>query len=107
MAKNNTQKKQEKGSRRPQPNAPAPAQVNDDAFAVSKFNYKLLLIGFGIIVLGFILMVGGGSKDPNVFNYDGLFGFQRRTLAPVLVLIGFAFEVYAIMKKPKKEEINS
>ena len=107
MAKDNIQKKQEKGSKKPQTNAPAPAQLNDDDFAVSKYNYKLLLIGFGIIVLGFILMVGGGSKDPNVFNYDGLFGFQRRTLAPVLVLIGFAFEVYAIMKNPKKEDIKS
>lgn len=66
-------------------------------------NYKLMLIGFGIIVLGFILMAGGGSDDPNEFNYE-MFNFRRITLAPILVLSGFAFEIYAIMKKPKKEE---
>lgn len=65
-------------------------------------NYKLMLIGFVIIVIGFILMAGGGSNDPNVFNKD-MFNFRRITLAPILVLGGFAFEVYAIMKKPKKK----
>ncbi len=66
-------------------------------------NYKLMLIGLGVIVLGFVLMAGGGSDDPNVFNED-MFSFRRITLAPILVLAGFAFEIYAIMKKPKKEE---
>lgn len=66
-------------------------------------NYKLMLIGFVIIVVGFILMTGGGSDDPNVFNED-MFSFRRITLAPILVLGGFAFEIYAIMKKPKKEK---
>lgn len=66
-------------------------------------NYKLMLIGFVIIVVGFILMAGGGSDDPNVFNED-MFSFRRITLAPILVLGGFAFEIYAIMKKPKKEK---
>ena len=65
-------------------------------------NYKLMLIGFVIIVIGFILMAGGGSDDPNVFNED-MFNFRRITLAPILELGGFAFEVYAIMKKPKKK----
>ena len=65
-------------------------------------NYKLMLIGFVIIVIGFILMAGGGSDDPNVFNED-MFNFRRITLAPILVLGGFAFEVYAIMTKPKKK----
>ncbi len=65
-------------------------------------NYKLMLIGFVIIVIGFILMAGGGSNDPNVFNED-MFNFRRITLAPILVLGGFAFEIYAIMKKPKKK----
>jgi len=64
-------------------------------------NYRLLLIGFGIIVLGFILMIGGGSKDPNVFSEE-IFSFRRITLAPIVVLFGFAFEIYAIMKKPKE-----
>jgi hypothetical protein len=70
-------------------------------FPLGKENYKLLLIGFGIIVLGFILMIGGGSDDPNVFNED-IFSFRRITLAPLVVLFGFVFEIYAIMKKPKE-----
>ncbi len=65
-------------------------------------NYKLMLIGFVIIVIGFILMAGGGSDDPNVFNEE-MFNFRRITLAPILVLGGFVFEIYAIMKKPKKK----
>jgi len=69
-------------------------------FALGKENYKLMAIGFAIIVVGFILMAGGGSDDPNVFNPD-IFSFRRITLAPVILLFGFAFEIYAIMKKPK------
>ena len=66
-------------------------------------NYKLMLIGLAIIVLGFVLMAGGGSDDPNVFN-EKMFSFRRITLAPLLVLVGFAFEIYAIMKKPEKRQ---
>ena len=66
-------------------------------------NYRLMLVGLGIIVLGFVLMAGGGSDDPNVFNED-MFSFRRITLAPIVVLAGFAFEIYAIMRKPRKEE---
>jgi membrane-bound ClpP family serine protease len=69
-------------------------------FAIGKQNYMMLLIGLAIIILGFILMAGGSSKDPNVFSEE-IFSFRRITLAPVLVLIGFIFEIYAIMKKPK------
>ena len=69
-------------------------------FALGKENYKLMAIGFAIIVVGFILMAGGGSNDPNVFNPD-IFSFRRITLAPIILLFGFAFEIYAIMKKPK------
>jgi hypothetical protein len=73
-------------------------------FAIPKENYKLILIGLGIIVLGFILMVGGGSDDPNVFNEEKLFSFRRISLSSILVVFGFAFEVYAIMKKPKSDD---
>ena len=59
-----------------------------------------MAIRFVIIVIGFILMAGGGSNDPNVFNPE-IFSFRRITLAPLLLLIGFVFEIYAIMKKPK------
>jgi hypothetical protein len=69
-------------------------------FAFGKENYKLLLIGLGLIVLGFLLMIGGGSKDPKVFSYD-IFDFRRLTLAPLLILAGYVVEIFAIMKKPK------
>ena len=71
-------------------------------FALSKENYKLIVIGFVIIIVGFLLMMGGGSGDPNVFD-ESIFSFRRITLAPMVVLFGFAFEIYAIMKKPKKQ----
>jgi hypothetical protein len=69
-------------------------------FAFGRENYRLLLIGLALIVVGFLLMIGGGSKDPNVFSYD-IFNFQRLTLAPILILAGYVVEIFAIMKKPK------
>lgn len=69
-------------------------------------NYKLMGIGFLIIIIGFILMSGGKSEDPSVFNPE-VFSFRRITLAPIIVVIGFAFEIYAIMKKPKQTETES
>ena len=77
---------------------------NDPAgFALGKENPKLMLIGLGIIILGFVLMTGGRSDDPNVFNKEIIFSFRRITLAPLVVMFGFLFEIYAIMKKPKSE----
>ena len=70
-------------------------------FALTKENYILLIIGFIIIVIGFLLMMGGGSDDPNIFNEKELFSFRRITLAPIVIIAGFIFEIYAIMKKPK------
>jgi hypothetical protein len=75
-------------------------------FALGKENYLLLIIGFAIIVLGFILMIGGKSEDPTVFNEDEIFSFRRITLAPMVVLAGFIFEIWAIMKKPRNPEEN-
>lgn len=72
----------------------------DIGFALPKENYKYLLIGFIIIIIGFALMIGGRSDDPNVFNEEVIFSFRRITLAPIVVLIGFAFEMWAIMRKP-------
>jgi|TARA_B100001564_G_scaffold343571_1_gene340284 uncharacterized membrane protein len=66
-------------------------------FIFSKANYKLMLIGFVVIALGFILMVGGGSDDPNIFNPE-IFNFRRIRLAPALVLIGFGIEIAAILR---------
>lgn len=69
-------------------------------FALSRESYKLLAIGFIIIVVGFLLMLGGKSDNPNEFS-DKIFSFRRITLAPIVVLAGFVFEIWAIMKKPK------
>ena len=75
---------------------------NKSNFALGKENYLYLTIGFVIIIIGFLLMVGGGSEDPKVFNGEELFSFRRIILAPVIVLFGFFFEIWAIMKKPKE-----
>jgi len=65
-----------------------------------KDNYILMGAGLLIILIGFMLMAGGKHPDPNVFDKEALFSFRRITLAPLLVLIGFAVEGYAILKKP-------
>ena len=70
-------------------------------FVFEKQGYTLVLIGIMLIIIGFILMSGGGSEDPNYFNADEIFSFRRITLAPIVVMTGFALEVYAIMRKPK------
>ena len=74
---------------------------NKPEFLFDKDNYKFLLIGLGVIALGFILMSGGGSDDPNVFNED-IFNFRRIRLAPTVVLAGFGVVIYSIFKKEKK-----
>jgi hypothetical protein len=73
-------------------------------FSLGRENYKLLAIGFAIIVIGFLLMMGGKSDDPKVFS-DKIFSFRRITLAPIVVFAGFIFEIWAIMKKPRKTNI--
>ncbi len=78
----------------------AKKEIQETGFALGKENYKLMAIGFAIIVIGFILLSGGGSDDPNVFSEE-LFSFRRLTIAPILLFAGFVFEIYAIMKKPK------
>ena len=86
-------KKQKPGSK---PNA---------EFIFQKRNYLFMFIGLGFIALGFILMSGGGSDDPEVFNPD-IYNFRRIRLAPTLVLIGLAIEVYAILLNPHKKKKN-
>ena len=71
-------------------------------FLFEKVNYKILLIGIAVITIGFVLMSGGGSDDPKVFN-EAIFNFQRIRLAPTLVLIGFGITIYSIVKNPKKD----
>ena len=73
----------------------------DNGLVFSKENYRILLIGIGILLLGFVIMSGGGSDDPKVFNPE-IFNFRRLTLAPIIVLTGFGVVMYSIMKKPRK-----
>jgi hypothetical protein len=70
---------------------------NKKEFIFTKKNYRLMFIGLAVIASGFILMIGGGSEDPNVFNPD-LFSFRRIRVAPALVLIGFGIEIAAILR---------
>ena len=72
-------------------------------FIFQKRNYLFMFIGLVFIALGFILMSGGGSDDPNVFNPD-IYSFRRIRLAPTLVLIGLGIEVYAILLNPHKKK---
>jgi hypothetical protein len=81
-------------------NTPADSTVKTGEFAFGRENYRLMLIGLAFIVVGFLLMIGGGSEDPKVFNPE-IFSFRRLTLAPILILAGYAIELFAIMKKPK------
>lgn len=79
-----------------------PLHKQDLNFVFGKKNYTFMFIGLAVIALGFILMAGGGSDDPNVFNPD-IYNFRRIRLAPALVLLGFAIEVYAILVNPNKK----
>ena len=67
-----------------------------------KENYVWIIAGLAVIALGLILMAGGKSDDPNVFNPKEVYSFTRITLAPILILLGLALEVFAIFRKPKK-----
>ena len=71
---------------------------NDSQMPLTMKNYTLLGIGLFVIILGMVLMCGGGSENPDEFNY-AMFSWRRITLAPILIVGGFAFEIYAIMKK--------
>ena len=66
-----------------------------------KENYMWMLIGAVVLALGFFLMSGGKSTDPNVFNKDEVYSSTRITIAPILIIAGFVIEIFAIMKKPK------
>ena len=72
-------------------------------FAFGKINYILLIVGIVLLALGYILLAGGGSKDPDVFS-DAIFDTQRLVIAPLLLIAGFVVEVFAIMIKSKDKE---
>ena len=74
---------------------------NQKVMPFGKQNFIIVLIGIVLIALGFILMMGGGSNDPDVFN-EQMFNFRRLTVAPILVLAGFVVEIVAIFWKGNK-----
>ena len=78
-------------------------QEKKQEFLFAKKNYIIMLIGLFFIALGFVLMAGGGSDDPAVFNEE-IYNFRRIRLAPTLVLLGLAIEIYAIMAKSSSKE---
>lgn len=71
---------------------------NDEKMPLAMKNYLLLAIGFVLIVVGMLLMAGGKSSSPDEFNY-AMFSFRRITLAPLVIVVGFVFEIYAILKR--------
>lgn len=73
-----------------------------DDFAFGRENYIMVIIGVLVILLGFILMSGGESNDPKVFNPD-IFSPRRITVAPIVVIAGFIIEIVAILRKTKEE----
>ncbi len=75
---------------------------HDEKFALSARDYVLIAVGFAVVILGFMLMSGSGSQDPKVFD-DSIFNFRRITLAPFVVIAGFALVFYAIIRKPRKK----
>ncbi|MDA0201429.1 MAG: DUF3098 domain-containing protein [Bacteroidetes bacterium] len=72
-------------------------------FLFAKRNFRFLMLSLMVIAIGFILMSGGGSDDPNVFNPE-IFSFRRIRLAPTIVLLGFGLAIYAILMPPKKNK---
>ncbi|MEO8821139.1 MAG: DUF3098 domain-containing protein [Ginsengibacter sp.] len=75
--------------------------VAEESVLFSKENYKWMLIGLIIMTIGFFLMAGGKSSDPNVFNDSQIYSFRRITLAPILIVGGLVVEIFAIIKKHK------
>ncbi len=71
-------------------------------FSLPSKNVRFILIGLIVMVAGYILMIGGGSSDPQVFNYD-MFDFRRLVLSPLLVILGIVIIIVAIMRRPKDE----
>ena len=75
--------------------------TTSEEFAIGRDNFKYIAIGVVVIIIGFLLMLGGFSEDPNVFNPE-IFSFRRITLAPIVAVSGFMFIIWAIMKKPSE-----
>lgn len=76
-------------------------QSTGESVLFTKENYKWMLIGLVVMTIGFFLMAGGKSPDPNVFNDSEIYSFRRITLAPILIVAGLVIEIFAIIKKQK------
>jgi hypothetical protein len=79
----------------------SPRKLKQEGFAFARENYMILIAGILIIGIGYLLMIGGGSDDPNVFSTE-IFSTRRITVAPIVCLIGFSTVLYAIMRKPRE-----
>jgi hypothetical protein len=79
--------------------------VTNSASLFGKDNYIWMIAGVAAIALGFLLMAGGKSTDPNVFNKNEVYSPIRITVAPLVIIIGFIIEIYAILRTPKKKEL--
>ena len=77
--------------------------MENSAMALSRENFKYIIVGCVVVIVGFILMSGGGTEDPTQFNEEELFSFRRITLAPFLVMLGYGVVLFGILKRPKKE----
>ena len=73
-----------------------------ELFAFNKENYKFMFLGLILMALGFLLLIGGGSDDPNVFN-DAIFNTQRLIIAPLLLIAGFSIQFWTILKRSSKK----
>jgi len=76
---------------------------NQEKFAIPYKNLLYVIIGMALMIIGYILMTGGGTTDPNIFPEKEMFSFRRIVLAPVLILFGFGVEIFAIMHTPKQK----
>ncbi|MGQ0827115.1 MAG: DUF3098 domain-containing protein [Bacteroidota bacterium] len=76
-------------------------EVRKPGFAFGKENYRILIVGVVLVVIGYLLMIGGGSDDPTIFNAEEIFSTRRITVAPIVILAGFVVVLFGIMKKSK------
>lgn len=81
-----------------------PGNPDQQKFLFGRENYILMGVGLAVIIVGYLLMRGGKSNDPNVFDEGAIYSFTRITLAPILVLLGLGIEGYAIMKRPTRND---
>lgn len=79
------------------------AEENKDVFPLGKQNYMFIIGGMVLVIIGFLLMVGGGAESLDEFNYDEIFSARRITAAPLSILLGLGVVLYGIMKKPQEE----